>query len=263
MFKLYLIFLLNFYKARKENSSFNTIGSKNIILSRTACLGNEIFERGFSKKYKRINFPKSRVDHILDGSGSKNNILKLIKYFNRLDILSNSIYMQNNKFLSKRNNIKYIMIDSFSELTDQRFYIESIDSTFYCNYGDLKKECLENNEIKCFGNIDLDDLHYGYLNFLNKVKETYPGVKVIFIHFPTALETRKEYIERAEKIFHIIESLKKDFPFLISLSVSPEKVLSASKGSEEYKKLPYHYDESVYEEFIALLRSSGVIDYNE
>ena len=230
------------------------------VLSRCACLGNRIIkDLGWEKN--SVNHQKSRVDYILEYKKSKVPSLSDVKKLLRNSYIIGTIEQQRYDFFSYKKP-DLIFIDSYSELTDQIF-INDQEKVFLANYSDVKEEKMGYLNYKCEGLLNKDFLYKNYYSFFKKVESVYPGVTVVFIHFPSALESREKYVERAQCIFEVIEDLKNTFPFLISLSLPSEKVLSASKGSEEFKKLPYHYDESVYEEFIALLRNSGVIDYNE
>lgn len=67
-------------------------------MSRRACLGNDIINRLYGNTIENINFPKNRVDLLTSETNNKISLISLYKMFNRYDILSNSINMQNKSF---------------------------------------------------------------------------------------------------------------------------------------------------------------------
>ena len=219
-------------------------------MSRTACLGNEIIDRLYGKEIVNINFPKNRIDLLSIKTIQKIKLLSLYKMFTRYDILSNSIYMQNQLFYDKTIQPKAIFFDSFSELTDQRFTHKKQGFSFYCNFSDLNSDVDSfKNNIISEGLLEIRELENHYRTVFEKCIYTWGEIPIIFIHFPTKLDIREQFQKRGAEIKNIIEKLTLEYKNLHSVTIDESYVDFAEKGNEEYRKLPYHYNNATYEKF--------------
>jgi len=249
-----LRFFVEYYKSSKKRIyiafKVHLKMGGGIIMSRTACLGNNVIDKLFSKNKININFPKNRIDKIIENNTNNISVFQLRKVFNRYDILTNSIYMQNNKFIDDTLTPEYIFFDSFSELTDQKFTHIKDKYSFYCNYGDINPNSIYFDEnIKSNGLIDLDMLQDMYHDVFTKINNTYGEVPIIFMHFPSTLESREVFKNRALIIKEIIETLSSKIENLYSISIDDSYVSCPNDGTQEYKTFPYHYSNNVYDEF--------------
>lgn len=166
------------------------------ILGRVACLGSEIINRLRLQK-SLINHQKSRVDFLLEISNNPRikPIAKKIYPFLARSYIAGTIKQQESDFFSYKKP-DFIFMDSFSELTDQMFVEKNTRKIFLANYSDVKHD---KNFISRFDNnglLSIDDLYQNYDLFFSKISFIYPNVKVIFIHFPTVLDTRYSFRER-------------------------------------------------------------------
>lgn len=230
-------------------------------MSRTACLGNEIIDRLYGKEIVNINFPKNRIDLLSTKTTQKIKLLSLYKMFTRYDILSNSIYMQNQLFYDKSIKPKAIFFDSFSELTDQRFTHKKQSFSFYCNFSDLNSDADSfKNNIISEGLLEIGELEKYYRLVFEKCIDTWEEIPIIFIHFPTKLDNREQFKQRANSIEKTIEKLSIQFNNLYSITVDDDFVDFAKTVNEEYRKLPYHYHDKTYEEFVRKIKELGVLN---
>ncbi len=230
-------------------------------MSRTACLGNDIIERLYGKDVAIVNFSKSRIDLLSDEKTSKISLLRLYKMFNRYDILVNSIYMQKQNFFDKNIRPKAIFFDSFSELTDQKFTHKKHYFSFYSNFSDLNSDSNSfKKNITSHGLLEVEKLEKYYRLVFEKCADTWGFVPIIFIHFPSKLETREQFKQRANSIKKTIEKLSAEFCNLYSIAIDDDFVDFAKIGNEEYRKLPYHYHNETYEEFVRKIRELGVLN---
>lgn len=254
-----LRFFVVFYRATIRRINKKLIGGDKIV-SRTACLGDDIINRLYGNTIENINFPKNRVDLLNSETNNKISLMSLYKMFNRYDILSNSIYMQNKIFYDKDIKPKAIIFDSFSELTDQKFTHKTKTFSFYCNFSDL------NSDSKCFkqniiieGLLNMEDMEKYYQLAFQKCIDTWGNVPIIFIHFPTKLDKREQFVKRGHYIKKTVEKLSYQFKNLYSISIDDSVVNFANIGDDEYRKLPYHYNDQTYIEFVMKIKQLGVL----
>lgn len=219
------------------------------ILGRVACLGNEIINMlGLEKSL--INHQKSRVDFLLElSSNSKvRPVAKRIYPFLERVYISGTIKEQESDFFGY-NKPNLIFMDSFSELTDQIFMEKNSERKFLANYSDVKHDKYFKNKFD-YGNLILiEDLYKSYDMFFNKVFNIYPNTNVIFIHFPTTLDTRNKFRARGDEIFKVINELMDKYSYLHSVHVEDKFVFKSEEESDELKDFPYHYGKKTYQEF--------------
>ncbi|MGX9519197.1 hypothetical protein ACWX0P_10445 [Vibrio mediterranei] len=183
-----------------------TIFRKKYVLSRTACLGNDIQSKVIANDVTRINFQKSRVDRIIEEKKTYSPIFSLKNLVPRQDI-RNIIHLQAIDFFNINKKPELVILDSYSELTDQKFIVGENKQYFYSNYSDVNKN--EIRGISCCGLLDLINIEKHYEGLFRKIQEKYGSdTPIIFIHFSTALEDRQKFIERSNHIFNAIESIK-------------------------------------------------------
>jgi len=224
------------------------------VLGRTACLGNEIIKQmGWSKGY--INHQKSRVDYLLELT--KNNSIapnpkEILCYLKHKFIIGTIEKQKSDFFDYKKPDI--IVIDSYSELTDQLFVNENNNTRFLANYSDVNHQLLP-AYYKCKGLIENNLCEY-YDLFFNKIECVYSDTPVYFIHFSTILDTREKFNKREKIIKEIILKLSKKYAFIKIIDIDDNKIKQANSGSKEYKNLPYHYSDATYSVFVSKLKET-------
>jgi len=220
------------------------------ILGRVACLGNEIITQ-LNLEKGLINHQKSRVDFLLDlanDSKIKPNDKEIIPLLEK-NYISGTIYQQQFNFFS-RSKPDIIIMDSFSELTDQLFENKLDRTKFLANYSDIRHDEQFNSRYITKGLLNLEQLYDIYHNFFEKIKKNYPATHILFIHFPTTLDKREKFQERGKAILHAIEKLSLEFKNLHSISIEDEFVYPTIKNSDELKDFPYHYGTETYKNFV-------------
>ena len=224
---------------------------KKVILSRTACLGNDIKKILFTDAID-FNFQKSRIDGILSGRISEICFLDLVPFIARKDIFDILLGQRRHFFSVSRPD--YIFIDSYSELTDQKFIIKENNKEFFCNYSDVSPESNKQDVLKCEGLLELENVKNLYENFFRQVTTKYPGVPIIFIHFPYALEKREKMIKRAMQIKQSLEELALKYKDLYSFSLD-----ESSNEVKRVDEMPYHYQKETYDAFSRLIKERILI----
>jgi hypothetical protein len=229
---------------REYNKIFK---EKEYILGRIACLGQTIFRnKYYTQNVKLINQQKARVDFLIEklkgGSGPKSDLVEF--HLEREDI--HPLIVEQQEFpWNFVTNPNLIIMDSFSELTDQRFRHRNEGWSFYCNYTDIH-HCIEfDNEFECLGLLDLDNLEELYLEFFNILRKKYPSKRLIFIHFPIELDSREKFKTRGREILRIMTNIAKLNSWITNLYISPDEVYTSDVGDN----FPYHYGSKTYESF--------------
>lgn len=248
-----LFFILKF----TYQKNLSLVLSNRIILSRTACLGNEIIERLFGKSLMRCNHQKTRVDLLINNKSSYIPIRYLQKIINRIDILG-IVYIQNFDFFGYKKP-KYIIIDSYSELTDQKFNHSEYGFSFYCNYSDIRRQSKMFDNYSCEGLLALENISELYEKFVQQIIIKWGAdIPILFIHFPTQLDERIIFKQRADLIQKSIDTLSNKYANLHSISIEDEYVDFANTGTEENKKFPYHYHSKTYARFVEKILELGI-----
>jgi len=224
---------------------------KKIVLGRTACLGLDIFKY---KNRKRkdiciVNQQKARIDLLLEWlAGVKRPKASLIeKHMARKDVFIMIQQQERLPWLDADRKIEYMIMDSFSELTDQRFVHKKEGWAFACHYSDIEHTPDFEADFECKGLLDLKGLEVLYNNFFDWFQDTYPGRKIYYFHFPTKTEKRQEFRQRAKKILDIMEGISKRKD-IVNIEIDEKYVIPS-----ETDNFPYHYGSTTYEKFVEKL----------
>lgn len=209
-------------------------------------MGTDVLKIIFAK-FQQINQQKVRVDQYvkLINGAPKVNADEIRKHLNRTDIFPLIQQQQYLPWLKNNKNYKYIIMDSFSELTDQEFVHIKDGWSFYCHYNDLIHSEDFKNEFLCNGLLGIEKIEFYYDLYFDNIFKKFPNKKVIFIHFPTCLDKRQLYKDRGEVIKIAIEKLKGKYPNIISISIPDQFVLQ-----HENDDFPYHYGKETYMHFV-------------
>jgi len=229
------------------------------ILSRCACLGNYVL-RQLGWESSAQNHQKSRVDYLLDLAERpevKPEVQIIEQHLLRKDILTFIEQQQHDFFQYQRPNV--IFMDSFSELTDQLFVHRKEKWHFLANYSDIDHSSSFEQSFECWDLLKLDGLESLYRTFFSRLRTVYPDVPVVFLHFPTTLDRRKKFKERAAAIKQAVELISGEFENLYSLSIADNIVHEPEECTyEELKDFPYHYHQDVYKTFAQQILSLGI-----
>mgnify|MGYP000134235448 CR=1 FL=1 len=174
--------------------------SFNLILTRTACLGNDALKLIGNKKYYFLNIQKGRIDYlnkIIVGS-CPNIKFGDIDLIIRKDI--KSIYLQEAfGYLPFIFPPKYFIFDTYSELTDQEFKpFNNTFSSIYFNYSDL--HATFKNSYSAVGLLECVNFYNQYSLFVTNLRSRFTEIPVIFILFPTKFDNREKFKIRYDSI---------------------------------------------------------------
>ena len=227
---------------RIKNSVF-TFDREPWVLCRTACLGNEVRNLAFPGS-PFLNFQKGRVDkleNLIFGGDRRERPVPLIS---RLALVRKDVWdllVELNQVLSLASSRppRAILIDSYSDLTDQLFQTRFKDKWFLANYADMAKHT---PGIRRLGLLPLDNHGESWRKMLNLLTRKWGEVPIFLLTYPTVFETRGKFLERGKKISMSWEELAVEFHNVHLIQVPPQatmKLFEDDRSRDE--KFPYHY----------------------
>lgn len=238
--------LLSAVSITKKIAPFVPIFKDNIVLGRTACLGSDILRllRKNGEKIIAINQQKVRVDLFLEWlkESPRPKSQEIKKYFRDPAIFEHLKQQEHLPWL-KIKKIKYLVMDSFAELTDKKFTSLKGGWSFCCHLGDLYLTDEFKNNFKIEGVLPLEKLEETYRAFFSWFEKNYPGKNVYFIHYPSLFDSRSEYKERGAAILQTMQKISADKQFVKNIFLSEEEITEKVKADP----FPYHYNDEVYQ----------------
>ena len=188
-----------------------------------------------------LNIQKGRVD--LLNSKLRGEVIgpkaKDIQYIKR-DDLAESYLSQAANFRTLVKNAQVLIIDSYSELTDQVFVHRDLKSVrFNANYSDVSADAKA--DYICEGLLDSSKISTLYREFFDLTLSLNPKLKIIYIFFPVNLDNREKFHLQNTKIKEAIYSLETQFQ--LNLIEVPDALV------EKYPEddFPYHYGSKTYD----------------
>lgn len=240
--KLWLRFLYVKWLFGLNFKNFNLDADK-WIFSRTACLGNESFEElNRNSKTYRFNLQKVRSDLLLLKLNSKRTKhgFTASRFIDRDDIIP-LIWSQFHLNLKSLPKPKYILFDSFSDLTDLKFLDLNTNSTFFCHKSDLRLSSDYDLNLQNLGLLSVNSIENIYRSLFQSLFDMWGEVEIFFIHFPTNLELRPLYLERARSIEQAINMLSSENSRLHSITIPEQVVKPQILPGGQSSSFPYHY----------------------
>lgn len=222
-------------------------------VGRYACLGTAVLET-LGRKYKMHNMQKGRVDYQLQALKDTSLICHYLDVLPHLAREYIAPIVKQQSFFCPIFRPEVIIIDSFSELSDQLFRHKTEGWQFCCNYMDVVHgdEFVENFDR--LGLVALEDLKDLYTSMLAEIEIRWPRCPIIFLHFPDALEEREAFVERGREIRRVVEACATQHPTLYSFSVPSEIVKHPKLVEPGLENFPYHYNQATYDAFAELIR---------
>lgn len=218
------------------------------VLTRIACLGQFTLENLFMPNAQFINFQKNRVDYALKISENPNLSIKIDEVSKfipdkgspRFDYIKN-MFEQETKDIFSYKKANMLILDSFAELTDKLFVNKFDNTEFLAHWRDIEHTEEFNNSYEYKGTIIEDKIEEYYDKFFEKFNKVYGNVPIIFILFPTTLDKREEYINRAIIIEKAINNLTKKYE---NLFVVKPTLVEANENDASV----YHFSAKTYRE---------------
>jgi hypothetical protein len=218
------------------------------IYGRVACLGRNVFDMRYSTENKVIlvNQQKVRVDLFnawLSGeTRPKAEVIE--KYMLRKDVFP-LIEQQAAPEWREKNDFNYFLMDSFSELTDQKFTHKTERWSFCCHYTDINHDSDFADFFECHGLLPIEDIELQYYLFFDWFEKKFPGKKLYYIHFPTKFDSRNIFKERSKEILRIMKKYQEDRDYIKNIFIGEESVFL-----KENDVFPYHFSEKTNQSFL-------------
>jgi hypothetical protein len=211
-----------------------------IILSRCACLGNEIIALRYNRRaVKIINQQKSRVDTFINtiSLDMPPKAIEVKPHMERVDVYPAIEQQESMKWLVNRHNknVKLFIMDSFSELVDQEFRYRNKEWSFNCVYSDIRHDESFNKYFYPTGLLDINKIKDSYQIFFDWITSQFPNIKIVFINFPTKYDDRAQYILRGKYIYEAVKDLAIINANIINIKLDDNDIEKAS-GDD----FPYH-----------------------
>ncbi len=221
-----------------------------IVVSRCACLGEFIYNLRYTdKKPYRIHQQKTRFDIFLKKlqmtpSEPRTNSRAVKKHLKHDFVYP---WIQEQEYLPwiGVKDCEYALIDSFAELTDQKFTHKAEGWSFCAHYGDIEHSQEFEEQFMCEDLLAVDDFEKTYTHFFDWFEKKYPGKHVFFFHYPTTLDGREKYKVRASKILEVMKVIEEKRPYIHNIYVEDSAV-----DYNEHDTFPYHYSKETNQAFL-------------
>ncbi len=226
-------------------------GLRQIVWGRVACVGRDVFYFVFDEaNFKLVNIQKWRLDSFADWLGG-NNLpdYKTIKSFIiRQDILP-FIKQEGGASWNRYPDFNFLIMDSYSELTDQKFINNKFGWYFFSHYGDINHGSDFANIFESQGLLDIDKIAKTYADFFSWFFARYPDKKVFFLHYSAKLDMRDKFKERVKIIEQVMLSLALKYENIKNIMLDDEQV-----DYYEGDDFPYHYSAATEKAYAAKLK---------
>ena len=236
----------------------------NWVLGRVACMGQDTFKL-LNIDVPIQNIQKGRVDYLNDliaQTKFKARTNQIIPHIIREDIKGLVLQQQVN-FVFKRKPPIALYMDSYSELTDQRFYYKKDKWSFCANYSDINHSLKFKNTFDARGLLSVDELYDNYQVFFKNVRVNYGLVPIFFLHFPVKLDKREKFQTRYSKIKEAIDKVKTEFEPFYSIEADENIVEWPEERLPGLENFPYHYNKSTYKNLADKIRACKVFKKRE
>ena len=228
------------------------------VLGRVACLGQEVFARMAApirpRHHALLNMQKVRCDVILEWAEAgrrrraiRTRAARAVKHLAHKDVTWLIEQQERMIWFERRAPVKCAVMDSFAELTDQRFRHRREGWAFACHYTDVEHSREFEEEFACEGLLAEEEIAGTYARFFEWFGGRFPGVPVYFIEFSAALDARPMFQRRGAVIFEALSELARRHAFLQVLALPGEQIEKAP-GDD----FAYHFSHETVGRFAGL-----------
>lgn len=210
------------------------------IIARTSCLGNFTMKRLDLSNYEVVPFHKNRVDYCMDIVENPNHVVDRNDALKYVEPDLHVFLNPQSDDIFKCDNVKMIIIDSFTDLTDKMFIRKKDGRRFTMLYRNIDHLSDFDEKYECTGMIPEKDISKLYTAFFDKLVKTYGNIPVVFLEFSSKFDTRPEFISREKAIHDAITKVSKKHSNIKSIQMD----IVEPNLSDNY---PYHYSEHTYD----------------
>ena len=213
--------------------------SKPIVLTRVACLGEEmILSHRRISSIRMKNFQKGRIDYLLTQDLNRSKLIKSPfvideKVFGeRLSRWTKQLYKQN--FWEIADKTRILVIDTFSEFTDTKYILDN-KFMYFAHNSDLNNLSELSKRSLKLSLYQLDNYESDLEKLLNRIKS---GVNVIVIHYSATNDERDFFRQRARQMEEIFVRVQLKYKNIHFIKI-PDELYAVRQGDS----FPYHYGE--------------------
>ena len=240
-------------KYRIKNQIRRLLGKPPLMPTRTARLGQDVFNAGFGVLAQPVNIQKGRVDLLFEWMQGKPgpDAKQLRPYIKRDDIFELIEQQATLPWKMGAMDSKWLFMDSYSELVDNKFTHKKEGWSFCSTNGDLRHTDDFKADFFYEGPLPLEAIPAAYENFFQWFFQQSSNRRIIFVHFSDAFEVRQKYLERHAVIRDCLRDFEKRWPERL-LNFQIER--SEAVRPEMYRGLipgvhPYHFAEGTVQVF--------------
>jgi hypothetical protein len=229
------------------------------IFARIACLGKDVLKI-LPNDMQTLNVQKGRIDYlidIIDKPKQKTRTLRVQKYFERQDIIPLMAELETWQWRILKPP-KVVLMDSFSELSDQLFFHRRDKWRFCCHYSDINHTNEFENKFACEGLLQIDKIEEYYTKFFSHVRRLYDMVPIIYLCFPVKLDSRDKFKMQHQAIINSIRNVSKHFQPFYVICVDDEIVDWPEEKVPGLERFPYHFNSKTYDAFADKIRTTGL-----
>jgi hypothetical protein len=217
------------------------------VLGRVACVGQDVFYLKTKGKFRLINLQKARLDLLMNWiEGAQRPKSRIVeKWMVRKDVFPFIEQQERLDWLESKERPQFIMMDSYSELTDQQFTHRKQGWSFCCHYSDLMHTPDFERLFQSNGLLALEDMESTYYRFFNWLEQSSSPKQVVFVHYSTRFDQRAQFKNRAAEILRVMLKLQSSKPYIYNLWLD-DTFYYPSEGDD----FPYHYSPKTYESLV-------------
>jgi|GEM_PF-1172759 hypothetical protein len=226
--------------------------SRKKVWCRSACLGKEVFALVYGEKnYKLVNMQKARVDLLfswITGAAQRPKAAAVKPYIKRRDIYPFIKEQAKMPWPRAKEDFEFLLMDTFSELTDQKFAHKKEGWSFCSHRSDIDHSAGFGEIFESNGLLKQDDFGKAYENFFGWFEKNYPGKKVIIIHTPTAWAV---FQARHAEILRVLQNMEKTRNYIYNIFLPESQVQWADED-----KFYYHFTDKTKKELAEVWREA-------
>ncbi len=206
-----------------------------VVYGRSACVGQDILKLRLQKtgeNIRFINLQKGRLDLFFDWlSGKAHPKPSIIKpYILRHDLFGLIKQQEKLKWFNYPAP-KYLFLDLYSELTDQKFTHRKEGWSFACHYSDIDHSGDFDQVFSSDGLLPKESFKFFYDKLFAWFNTSYPDRPIIVVHYSARYDERPEFKDRVECQRRALRELASNYSNLINLELA----------DEDFLVFPYHY----------------------
>jgi hypothetical protein len=241
---------LNLLFARVRGRLLRAVMGDQAWIGRAACLGADVFKLHVQDHPRALmlNQQKVRIDLLAQWlAGAPRPRAAIVKeHLHRADVLPLIEQQEQLPWLSLSEKPAGILMDSFAELTDQQFVHRQEGWSFCCHYSDLVHSPAFESRFECRGLMPVEQFEPGYRAFFRWIERQWPGVPVVYLHFPTTLDSREVFRQRGRALVETLDLIAREMPFVRPVAI-PDEQVTRHEGGDDFA---YHYGAATYQSFL-------------